>query len=104
MVLVGGAAVAGVLGARPGRPGAAVGARASLAGIGALTGFAPADSLFWLYALLPLAVGFVAEQFRLAAAQTVLDARDLEDAQAVGRLTRPGSARSCSRSCGARWA
>jgi hypothetical protein len=59
---------------------------AVVAGIGAVTGFAPADSLFWLYALLPLAVGFVAEQFRLAAAQAVLDARDLEDAQAVGRL------------------
>jgi hypothetical protein len=53
---------------------------AVVAGIGAVTGFAPADSLFWLYALLPLAVGFVAEQFRLAAAQAVLDARDLEEA------------------------
>ena len=63
---------------------------AVLAGIGAVTGFAPADSLFWLYALLPLAVGFVAEQFRLAAAQAVLDARDLEDAQAVGRLDEAG--------------
>ena len=40
----------------------------------------------WLYALLPVAVSFVAEQFRIAAAQTVLDARGLEDAQAVGRL------------------
>ena len=63
---------------------------AVVAGIGAVTGFAPADSLFWLYALLPLAVGFVAEQFRLAAAQTVLDSRDLEDAQAVGRLDEAG--------------
>ena len=63
---------------------------AVVAGIGAVTGFAPADSLFWLYALLPLAVGFVAEQFRLAAAQAVLDARDLEDAQAVGRLDEAG--------------
>ena len=63
---------------------------AVLAGIGAVTGFAPADSLFWLYALLPLAVGFVAEQFRLAAAQTVLDSRGLEDAQAVGRLDERG--------------
>jgi hypothetical protein len=59
---------------------------AVLAGIGALTGFAPASGLFWLYALLPLAVGFVAEQFRLTSAQTVLDSRGLEDAQAVGRL------------------
>jgi hypothetical protein len=63
---------------------------AVIAGIGAATGFAPASSLFWLYALLPLAVAFVAEQFRLAAAQTVLDARGLEDAQAVGRLDEVG--------------
>ena len=56
------------------------------AGILALAGLDPADGLFWLYMLLPVAVGFVAEQLRLAAAQTVLDARDLEDAQAVGRL------------------
>jgi hypothetical protein len=61
-------------------------ALAILAGIGAVSGFDPADGLFWLYALLPTAVGFVAEQLRLASAQTVLDARDLEDAQAVGRL------------------
>jgi hypothetical protein len=63
---------------------------AVVAGYGAVTGYAPADGLFWLYALLPLAVGFVAEQFRLASAQTVLDARDLEDAQAVGRLDEAG--------------
>jgi hypothetical protein len=30
--------------------------------------------------------GFFAEQFRVLAAQTVLDARGLEDAEAVGRL------------------
>ena len=44
------------------------------------------DRLFYLYALLPLAVGFVAEQLRVAAAQTILDQRDLADAQAVGGL------------------
>jgi hypothetical protein len=55
-----------------------------------LEGFAPADKLFWLYALLPVAVAFVAEQLRLTAAQTVLDARGLEDAQAVGRLDEDG--------------
>src|SRR3954447_23378761 len=65
-------------------------ALAIVAGIGAVTGFEPADGLFWLYALLPVAVGFVAEQFRAASAQTVLDARDLEDAQAVGRLDAAG--------------
>ena len=46
----------------------------------------PRDSLYWVYALLPLAVSFIAEQLRIGAAQTVLDARGLEDAQAVGRL------------------
>jgi hypothetical protein len=65
---------------------AAAAALALVAGIGAVTGLAPASGLFWLYALLPLAVGFVAEQLRAASAQTVLDARGLEDAQAVGRL------------------
>jgi hypothetical protein len=56
------------------------------AGVLAASGLKPDDGLYWLYALLPVAVGFVAEQLRLASAQTVLDARDLEDAQAVGRL------------------
>jgi hypothetical protein len=65
-------------------------ALALVAGVGAVTGFHPADGLFWLYALLPVAVGFVAEQFRAASAQTVLDARDLPDAQAVGRLDEAG--------------
>jgi hypothetical protein len=61
-------------------------ALAVVAGVGAVSGFAPSDGLFWLYALLPVAVGLVAEQFRAASAQTVLDARGLPDAQAVGRL------------------
>jgi hypothetical protein len=65
-------------------------ALAAVAGVAAATGFHPADGLFWLYALLPVAVGFVAEQFRAASAQTVLDARDLEDAEAVGRLDEAG--------------
>jgi hypothetical protein len=63
---------------------------AAVAGVAAATGFDPADGLFWLYALLPVAVGFVAEQFRAASAQTVLDARGLEDAWAVGRLDEAG--------------
>jgi hypothetical protein len=63
---------------------------AGVAGVAAATGFDPADGLFWLYALLPVAVGFVAEQFRAASAQTVLDARGLEDARAVGRLDEAG--------------
>jgi len=56
------------------------------AGVLAASGLDPDDSLYWLYALLPVAVGFVAEQLRLTSAQTVLDQRGLEDAQAVGRL------------------
>lgn len=65
---------------------AAAVAQAVVAGVLAACGLDPADSLYWLYALLPVAVGFVAEQLRLASAQQVLDVRDLEDAQAVGRL------------------
>ena len=44
------------------------------------------ERLFYLYALLPLAVAFVAEQLRVISAQTILDQRELEDAQAVGEL------------------
>ncbi|WP_155892212.1 hypothetical protein [Conexibacter woesei] len=55
-------------------------------GVLAAMGLHPADSLYWLYALLPVAVSFVAEQLRLVSAQMVLDSRDLEDAQAVGAL------------------
>jgi hypothetical protein len=69
---------------RAGQVAAAV--QAAVAGVLAATGFHPGDGLYWLYALLPLAVSFVAEQLRVTAAQAVLDARDLEDAQAVGTL------------------
>lgn len=44
------------------------------------------DHLFYLYALLPLAIAFVAEQLRVTSAQAILDQRDLPDAQAVGEL------------------
>jgi zinc transporter ZupT len=64
---------------------AAVG-QAIAAGVLAAGGLQPQDDLYWLYALLPVAVGFVAEQLRLVSAQMVLDQRDLDDAQAVGRL------------------
>jgi hypothetical protein len=52
----------------------------------AIAGFAPADSLYWLYALLPVAVGFVAEQLRIVSAEQVLENREIADAQAVGAL------------------
>ena len=64
---------------------AAAVALAVVAGVAAALRPRPDDGLFWLYALLPVAVGFVAEQLRARRAQTVLDARGLEDAQAVGR-------------------
>jgi hypothetical protein len=58
----------------------------ALGGVLLLAGRRPSDDLHYLYGLLPLAVGFVAEQLRLAAADTVLAARDLESARAVGGL------------------
>jgi hypothetical protein len=57
-----------------------------VAGVLAAAGHSPSERLFYLYALLPLAVAFVAEQLRVASAQTILDQRDLADAQAVGAL------------------
>lgn len=59
---------------------------AVLAAVVAVAGTSPGAGLFWLYAVLPLAVSFVAEQLRVLSAQAVLDARDLADAQAVGGL------------------
>src|SRR4051794_26492153 len=44
------------------------------------------DDLFYLYALLPLAIGFIAEQLRVASAQTILDQRNLEGSSAVAAL------------------
>jgi hypothetical protein len=46
------------------------------------------DRLFYLYALLPIAIAFVAEQLRAASAQAVLEHRGLPDARAVGRLPK----------------
>jgi hypothetical protein len=56
--------------------------------VGALAaaGHTSSEHLFYLYALLPLAVAFVAEQLRIASAQTILDQRGLENAQEVGQL------------------
>ena len=99
-VVVALAAAASLLGAaawwqvRPSRPfwvlaraaqAAAVGL-AALAGVALLGGAEPADGLFWVYAFVPAVVGVVAEQLRIASAETVLDARGLESAQAVGGL------------------
>ncbi len=64
------------------------GLMAVFAGVLYASGHDPKDSLFWVYTLLPVGVSFFAEQIRLAAAQSVLDQRDLEDAEAVGRLPK----------------
>jgi hypothetical protein len=56
-------------------------------GVLAAAGHSSTDQLFYLYALLPLAIAFVAEQLRVASAQTILDQRDLPDASAVGELS-----------------
>ena len=55
-------------------------------GLVTIAGEYSSDRLFYLYALLPLPVAFVAEQLRVASAQTILDQRDLDDAAAVGEL------------------
>jgi hypothetical protein len=67
---------------------AQVGAILYAVAVGALAaaGHSSTDELFYLYALLPLAIGFVAEQLRVASAQTILDHRELADAKAVGKL------------------
>ncbi len=59
---------------------------AALVGVLALAGHHPDDGVFWVYVLVPLGVSFVAEQFRVLSARTVLDARELEDAQAMRAL------------------
>jgi hypothetical protein len=65
---------------------AAAFALAILVGALGAAGRSPDDGLFYVYALTPVAVGLMAEQLRLASAETVLEARGLEDAAAVGGL------------------
>lgn len=52
----------------------------------AAAGSYSSENLFYLYALLPLAVAFVAEQLRVTSAQAILDQRGLDGAAAVGAL------------------
>ena len=61
-------------------------AYAALAGILYLGGDRPSNSLYYLYALLPIAIGFVAEQLRIVTADQVLAARDLDEAAQVADL------------------
>jgi hypothetical protein len=69
---------------RAGQVGALV--YAAFVGVLAAVGRSSTEDLFYLYALLPLAVGFVAEQLRVTSAQTILEQRELADARAVGEL------------------
>jgi hypothetical protein len=64
-------------------------AMAGLALVMIVSGYHPGSGLLWLYMILPVAVSIIAEQLRIASAQNVLDANDLEDAQAVGALPEP---------------
>lgn len=65
-------------------------AQALVAGVLAVSGFEPGNWLYWLYALLPVLVGVIAEGIRLASAEEILDRRGLPDAQAVGELDEAG--------------
>jgi hypothetical protein len=60
--------------------------QALAAGVLFALGYEPRDGLYWLYALLPVAIGLIAEQLRIASAEQVLENRGLPDAQAVGGL------------------
>jgi hypothetical protein len=64
-------------------------AQAVFAGFAAIAGARPDDGLYWLYAVLPVAVGFLAEQLRLSVANAELDRRGLADAHAAGSLPGP---------------
>lgn len=64
-------------------------AQALIAGGLFAAGYEPADGLYWLYALLPVAIGVIAEQLRIVAAEQVLENRGLPDARAVGALSEP---------------
>jgi hypothetical protein len=65
---------------------AVAGCQALLAGVLYAAGYRPEDELFWLYALLPVAIGVIAEQLRIASAEQVLENRDLPDTNAVAEL------------------
>jgi hypothetical protein len=60
--------------------------QAVVAGVLALLSFDPDDGLYWLYALLPILVGFFAEQLRIVATEQVLERLGLEDATTLRGL------------------
>lgn len=55
-------------------------------GVLAATGRYSSEHLFYLYALVPVVVAFIAEQYRALAAQSILDQRGLAGSAAVGEL------------------
>jgi len=55
----------------------------------AAAGKRSSGDLFYLYALLPLAIAFVAEQLRAISAQTILDRRGIESSEEVSALPEP---------------
>ena len=59
---------------------------AVLVGALVLANHRPSGGLFYVYALVPVAVGFVAEQLRVVAADQVLTSRGIEEASEVGEL------------------
>jgi hypothetical protein len=60
--------------------------QALVAGVLAVLSFDPDSGLYWLYALLPVGIGFFAEQLRIVSTEQVLDRLGLEDAEAVRDL------------------
>jgi len=68
------------------RTGQALTALAALDGVLVLALGEALPELHLVYGLTPLGVSFLAEQLRLASADTVLQARDLDDAQAMRGL------------------
>ena len=68
------------------RIGQALAVLAALDGLILLATGADLPELHLVYGLTPLGVSFLAEQLRLASADTVLQARDLPDAQAMRAL------------------
>jgi hypothetical protein len=61
-------------------------AYAILIGALAASGHNARAGLFYLYALLPLAINLLAEQLRIASAESVLQQRGLDNAKQVGEL------------------
>ena len=58
-------------------------------GVMTAAGHRPQEELFYLYALLPIAVAFIAEQFRLSTAAIVLAKHGFESAREVAALAEP---------------